>query len=146
MIKIYLDVCCLCRPFDDQDQDRIRLETEAIITILKYCQRGVWTFAASKAIDYELSNIKDTDKLKDIQKAYSLAGQRLHTDGQIENRSNILQERGFPFFDSLHLALAEAHKYDVLLTTDDDSIAAAKRNPLSIRVENPAIWLLEALK
>jgi hypothetical protein len=33
-MKIYLDVCCLNRPFDDQTQDRIRLETEAVMLIL----------------------------------------------------------------------------------------------------------------
>ncbi|MDF2953368.1 MAG: hypothetical protein OD816_000613 [Thermodesulfobacterium sp.] len=27
---IYLDVCALCRPFDDQSYLRIRMETEAI--------------------------------------------------------------------------------------------------------------------
>jgi hypothetical protein len=32
--RIYLDVCCLNRPFDDQRQDRIRLEAEAIERIL----------------------------------------------------------------------------------------------------------------
>jgi len=144
-MRIYLDVCCLCRPFDDQSQDRIRLETEAIITILKHCQLGGWIFAASRAIDYELSRIKDGDKLKDIHKIYSLAGQRLLTDERIEKRSNILQGQGLSFFDSLHLALAEAYEYDVLLTTDDDFIAVAKRIPLSVRVENPVAWLLEVL-
>jgi hypothetical protein len=28
-LRIYFDVSCLNRPFDDQDQERIRLETEA---------------------------------------------------------------------------------------------------------------------
>ena len=28
---IYLDVCCLNRPFDDQTQERIRLESEAVL-------------------------------------------------------------------------------------------------------------------
>lgn len=28
--RIYLDVCCLQRPFDDQRQTRIRLEAEAV--------------------------------------------------------------------------------------------------------------------
>ena len=27
--RIYLDVCCLNRPFDDQSQDRVRLDAEA---------------------------------------------------------------------------------------------------------------------
>ena len=29
MTKIYLDTCCLNRPFDDQTQDRVRLEAKA---------------------------------------------------------------------------------------------------------------------
>lgn len=31
---IYLDMCCLKRPFDDQSQPRIRLETEAVLGLL----------------------------------------------------------------------------------------------------------------
>ena len=34
MPTVYLDVCCLNRPFDDQTQDRIRLESEAVLLIL----------------------------------------------------------------------------------------------------------------
>lgn len=34
-MKIYSDVCCLNRPFDNQLQDRIHLEAEAVITILR---------------------------------------------------------------------------------------------------------------
>jgi hypothetical protein len=33
--KIYLDACCLNRPFDDQTQSRIYLEAQAIMTKLK---------------------------------------------------------------------------------------------------------------
>src|SRR6476620_8732400 len=32
--RIYLDVCALCRPFDDQQQIRIRLEAIAVELIL----------------------------------------------------------------------------------------------------------------
>lgn len=39
---IYLDVCCLNRPFDDQTQERIFLEAEAIRLILARCQSGEW--------------------------------------------------------------------------------------------------------
>jgi hypothetical protein len=35
---IYLDVCCLNRPFDDQTQERIRLEAEAVLRILANIQ------------------------------------------------------------------------------------------------------------
>jgi hypothetical protein len=34
MDKIYWDACCLKSPFDDQMQERIRLELEAVLLIL----------------------------------------------------------------------------------------------------------------
>jgi hypothetical protein len=39
-MKIYLDTCCLNRPFDDQRQHRVRLETEAVTLILKKIRQG----------------------------------------------------------------------------------------------------------
>jgi hypothetical protein len=39
--KISLDVCCLQRPFDDQSQARVRLESEAVILILAQFERGL---------------------------------------------------------------------------------------------------------
>jgi hypothetical protein len=29
-VKVYVEVCCLWRPFDDQQNKKIRLEAEAI--------------------------------------------------------------------------------------------------------------------
>jgi len=48
---IYLDVCCLNRPFDDQTQDRICLETKAVLLILERCYAGGWRFLGSEAVD-----------------------------------------------------------------------------------------------
>ena len=39
---IYLDVCCLNRPFDDWRQDRIRLEGQTILDIFKRFYLGKW--------------------------------------------------------------------------------------------------------
>jgi len=41
-MKIYMDVCCLNRPFDDQTQDKIRIESDAILAILSKCISGKW--------------------------------------------------------------------------------------------------------
>ncbi len=38
-MRIYFDVCCLNRPFDDQSQQRIRLEAEAINFLFQHIQR-----------------------------------------------------------------------------------------------------------
>lgn len=39
-MKLYLDVCALSRPFDEQDYLRIRLETEAVNLILSNIRKG----------------------------------------------------------------------------------------------------------
>lgn len=59
---IYLDVCCLNRPFDNQQQERIRLEAEAILLILDRCQSGEWKLITSEAIDSETLQIPNVEK------------------------------------------------------------------------------------
>ena len=39
-MRIYLDTCCLNRPFDDQSQDRVRSEAAAVSEILNAVRRG----------------------------------------------------------------------------------------------------------
>ncbi|MDQ2085741.1 hypothetical protein RBH29_04740 [Herbivorax sp. ANBcel31] len=36
-MKIYLDVCCYNRPYDDNLDDRIEIESNAILSILNRC-------------------------------------------------------------------------------------------------------------
>ena len=60
-MRIYLDVCCLNRPFDDQTQERIRLEAEAVLLILERCQAGTWQLLGSEVVEYEVSRIPDED-------------------------------------------------------------------------------------
>jgi hypothetical protein len=38
---IYLDLCCFNRPYDDQSQMRVRLETEAKLAIQDKVRSGV---------------------------------------------------------------------------------------------------------
>jgi hypothetical protein len=37
---VYLDVCCLKRPFDDQRSTRIQLETAAVAALVDQAERG----------------------------------------------------------------------------------------------------------
>lgn len=46
-MRIYLDVCCLNRPFDDQSQDRIHLEAEAVLAIIKQVEQGDWQWGTT---------------------------------------------------------------------------------------------------
>lgn len=61
-IIVYMDVCCYNRPFDDQLQDRIRIEAEATLAILARCQSNTWTLAGSVIIDVEINKILNNFK------------------------------------------------------------------------------------
>lgn len=60
MKKIYLDVCTLCRPFDNQSLMRIRLETDAYYLILKSIQDGNCEMIVSPVHFEEVEAIEDS--------------------------------------------------------------------------------------
>ena len=142
-MRIYMDCCCLSRPFDDLTQDRIYLEEEAVLSIVSRCEKGEWTLIASGALDFELSRIADESLLEQIQAVYSVAKERDKISPDAERRASALQSQGLRPFDSLHVALAEKCNADVFLTTDARLLKVSNRANFNIRVENPIIWLME---
>lgn len=61
-MRIYLDVSCLNRPYDDQGQVRIRLEAEATTAILGKCERGEWQQVSSEMARIEIDAMPDADR------------------------------------------------------------------------------------
>jgi len=51
--RLYLDNCSFNRPFDDQSQIRIHLETEAKLAIQKKIMDGEFEIVWSYILDYE---------------------------------------------------------------------------------------------
>lgn len=145
MSLIYLDVCCLNRPFDDLTQERIRLEAEAVLLILARCQSGRLQLIGSETIDFEVARIPDVDRRQRVLAMGSLARSRIVISETVESRARELQEHGFQPLDSLHLACAEAGNADTFLTTDDRLLRRAIRNRDILRVPsaNPVVWLME---
>lgn len=72
MFLIYLDVCCLNRPFDNQAQERVHLEAEAVLLILARCHRE-WQMLGSEAIDAEIAQTADIEKRERVTLLASLA-------------------------------------------------------------------------
>jgi hypothetical protein len=63
-MKIYLDNCCLNRPFDDQSNLRVRLEAEAVKAILLLCEQGQWQLVSSRIAAFEIANTPDEGRRK----------------------------------------------------------------------------------
>ena len=145
-MRLYLDVCCLNRPFDDLSQDRIQFESDAILAIISRCQSGKWKLVSSEAIDLELKKMKNNDKLKKVLALLSASAEKLILNETAIKRSKEFQRNGIKTMDSLHLAVAETSKLDVILTTDDAFLRTASKMGLDIIVANPVTWFMEVLQ
>lgn len=145
---IYLDVCCLNRPFDNQIQERIRLETDAILYILAKFQGGEWQLLGSEAFDDELENTPQGIRKWQMDNWAALASRKVSITTQLEFRSMEIAEMGFKTYDALHIACAEVGNANVLLTTDDRMLRLSERRAdlLQIEIRNPLQWLVEVTK
>ncbi|MHC1610606.1 MAG: PIN domain-containing protein [Candidatus Methanospirareceae archaeon] len=146
LMRIYMDVCCLNRPFDDQTQDRIRIESEVVLTILNRCLCD-WLLVGSEVIDYEISKIPDDERKRRVEILISIAREKVIVDEDIVRRASELEDIGLRAVDALHVACAE-RSVDVMLTTDDELLKKVKinKNIIRIRVENPVRWLMEMME
>ncbi len=87
--KIYLDVCCLNRPFDDWNQERVRWEGEAVLSIMEHIYDRKWQLISSEAIEVELERMRDLEKLENVLKLLEFATIKVNlNDDTIEDPSN----------------------------------------------------------
>jgi predicted nucleic acid-binding protein len=141
-MKIYMDVCCLCRSFDDLQNRKIRLEAEAILTILDRCNYD-WELVGSVVIDDEIARLADIEKRLKIEQKLTLIHEYIELDETIFTIALMYQKAGFKLYDALHLACAQNGKA-IFLTTDNRIINRSRKIPeITIRVENPVNWLME---
>ena len=96
-MRIYLDNCCYNRPFDEQTQLRVRLETvtKLAVQLLPFLKRRTsilwWKDGATEYVE---------------------------TTEEIIRRGEEIEQLGVKPKDALHLASAEKANCDVFLTTD----------------------------
>ena len=146
MMKIYLDNCCYNRPFDDQTQERIHLESEAILTILKRGEIGVYQIIGSDILRLEIERMSDGVKKQRVKELYQVASMSISYSEEIKDRAaEIVSTSKIRNFDSLHIASAEVAGVDVLITTDDKLEKMAAKLNMKIKVMNPLKFAWEVL-
>lgn len=143
-MRVYLDVCCLNRPFDDQTQERIRLETSAIAAIFQRIEEGELVWVSSRAVRIEIARTSNAERRARLLELAIRANHEVGVDRSIANRADEIQALGFRPADALHLACAERGGADVFLSTDDVLVRRASRLSAHLRltVVNPAAWLM----
>lgn len=142
---VYLDACCLNRPFDDQSQPRIHIEAEAILLIFAQVSAEGCDWVGSEVLAYEIQQMPDMERKAHIQLLLQGLRRVVPLTRGIEQRGEELENLGFTAYDALHIASAEAANVEVLLTTDDKMLRRAHRNAEKIgtSVRNPVDWLRE---
>lgn len=146
-MKVYLDNCALNRPFDDQSQERIRIETEAVVLVLSHLERRDWIWLGSQALDMEIEKTPDPELRSRLKRITSYISQSVEIGPEELERARLLEKKGFIGFDAIHLACAERGKADIFLTTDNRLLKKAKQQAkeLQVKVENPLDWIKEIL-
>jgi len=145
-VKIYLDLCCLNRPFDDQAQARVALESQAVLLILEKIDRSEHVLCNSAALVVENSLSPKLQARLQIEALLDQAGIWIAHDTRIEKRATQLRGWRFSDFDAYHLAAAESAACDRLVTCDDRFLKAARRNAARIHlaVTDPVRLISEA--
>jgi predicted nucleic acid-binding protein len=141
-MRIYMDNCCFNRPFDDQSQARIRIESEAKLEIQhRVMSKGV-ELAWSYMLDYENQANPFEERREVIARWKAAAVRDVEETPAIVEQARVLVERGLGAKDSLHIACAIAAGCDYFLTTDDVALTRM-RGFEGIRVLNPAQFVVE---
>jgi len=122
LLKVYLDTCCYNRPYDDQTQMRINLETQAKLYIQELIKENKLNLVTSYVLDYENSNSKYYMKM-DAIKQFMNTNSKIYVGSkrisEVEKLASEIQETGIKEKDSLHIACAIIAECDYFVSTDD---------------------------
>lgn len=141
-MKIYLDNCCFNRPYDDQTQKRISLETQAKLHVQEMIRNDEMELVTSFINTYELSQSKFSSR-KDTIMEYIRANSSdfINSDdgAKIKQSAEEIMKTGIKMKDAYHIACAISAGCEYLLTTDDRFL---KYKTKDIRIMNPIEFLL----
>jgi predicted nucleic acid-binding protein len=145
-MKVCLDICCLKRAFDSQEQALVRLETEAVMAVLSRQQADiVLVRTPAQLLENALNPVQWRREAVELWLLQDVA--EPVAEHELASRTGELMEMGFKGFDALHLACAEAVDADVLLTVDERFLrkAQARAADLRVRVISPITLIQEVV-
>lgn len=139
-MRIYLDNCCFNRPFDDQSQATLRLESEAKLFIQSKISNNQIELAWSYILDYENDSNPFEERRESIKRWKKTAVVDIEETEWIIEKARDLVNRGVKSKDALHVACAVASRCNYFLTTDIELIKKLK-NFEEIVVINPLSYI-----
>jgi len=116
---LYLDLCCFNRPFDDQTQSRIRLETEAKLLIQQHIRDGRHRLIWSHILEFENSLNPFANRRESIQAWRDYSALVIGHSAPLVELARELMRLGIKEYDALHAAAATLAGANLFITTDD---------------------------
>jgi hypothetical protein len=141
-MRIYLDVCSFNRPFDDQSQLRIRLETEAKFRIQEEIRGGNLGLAWSYVLDYENAKNPYFERKVSAGAWRKCAVVDVGESAELLTTTNRMHEEGLPKIDSLHVACAIYAECAYFISTDDRALKCKPR-VTDINIADPILFMKE---
>ena len=126
-MRIYLDMCSLQRPLDDQTPLRVHLEAEAVLGVLALCETGQAELVGSVALRFEQSRNPHPLRKGFAQEVLALAALTVDATPTVTQRAHDYVEQGIQPLDALHLACAVEARADYFCTCDDRLLRRAKQ-------------------
>jgi predicted nucleic acid-binding protein len=146
-MKLYLDTCCYSRPYDDQTQEKIHMEGEAILTLINRFKQNNDEIMGSQVLDIEIDRIDEIEKMERIKYFYNqtITSKINYTADVLKRVQELSIQTKIRTFDMFHLAFAEIADANILVTTDTRFEKACSRLNLRIKVTNPLKYLMEVI-
>ncbi|MCV3211949.1 PIN domain-containing protein [Plectonema radiosum NIES-515] len=141
MTRVYLDTSIYNRPFDDQTQPKIFLETQAVILILQLVEAKLIELVSSSVLEYENSRNSFFVNQQTMERYLQMATMKQEVNEGIRERGEQLEQQKVKAIDALHVACAEASNSDYFITCDQRLINRCRG--LALKVINPTEFILE---
>lgn len=141
--RVYLDVCAIQRPADDQRQARVRAEAEAIAAVLDLSGAGLLTLLGSTVHVIETARTANIWR-RERMRAYLARAAWIELDEVAAASAQRLLDYRLRPMDALHLASAVRGGADYMCTCDDQFLRRARTIPgLTLRVVSPLELVVE---
>lgn len=141
-MRLYLDLCCFNRPFDDQGHLLVRIQTEAKLAVQESIRSGAYTLVWSAVLDLENTCNPDTERKTAIAEWKTLAEIDVATTAAVEHLACALAGDGLKPLDALHIASAIEAGASYFLTTDKQILRRMKSDQ-RILVLDPVDFIRE---
>lgn len=142
-MKIYLDNSVLNRPYDDQRQPRIWLETLCFVLILQLVENDEAELVRSAFHVLENNENPLPERKEWVAACLNLARHSAPVTDEMEQRAKALVKAGLKPLDAAHVAAAETAAADFFVTCDDQLIRKYRG---ALRVLTPPELILTLTK